>query len=47
MDRWTSQKSAGSGQGGGFSPGTCMQHTLQADPTVILDEVSLFLAGSL
>lgn len=24
-----------------------MQHALQADPTVILDEVSLFLAGSL
>lgn len=35
------------GRGSGFSPGTCMQHTLQADPTVILDEVSLFLAGSL
>lgn len=34
-------------RGSGFSPGTCMQHTLQADPTVILDEVSLFLAGSL
>lgn len=26
------------GRGSGFSPGTCMQHTLQADPTVILDK---------
>lgn len=35
------------GRGNGFSPDTCMKHTLQADPTATLDEVSLSLADSL
>lgn len=35
------------GRGNGFSPDTCMKHTLQADSTVTLDEVSLSLAYSL
>lgn len=49
-EQWTDGHLAGllvQGRGSGFSPGTCMQHALQADPTVIVDEVSLFLAGSL
>lgn len=35
------------GRGNGFSPNTCVKHTLQADPTATLDEVSLSLADSL
>lgn len=35
------------GRGNGFGPDACMKHTLQADPTVALDEVSLSLVDSL